>query len=340
MDVPKPKTKKGDFKNCKNSSLFDIGRSMEATKDWRSNVVEGRTGNEKLFYEEQRAERRHLLSQEIDTEYEAEQLKIQQAEVELETSYHEELNYTNGELEVMFSSSKQKSHTENRVLKVDKNVQVNIKMPSYPIRLVWNATYEILDTVAGVSTASGISVAKAQTATCDVCKRKYGDIYELELPKQSDEPRKKKSRTAEDYQLYANVLPSEKSVNNFKHKKALIQERSLQPNLCSPGTTKVTLHYDTTSRIRNDGDWPSLICNVKDKDHLKCWMISLCPLFFAYEDQEQIISLMFESLKRLSVAANKLNVAASNLWEKTDAIMTDAVSKNLKIEDGVAEALQ
>ena len=69
-------------------------------------------------------------------------------------------------------------------------------------------------------------------------------------------------------------------------------------------------------------------------------MISLCPLFFAYEDREQTISLIVESLKRLSVAANKLNVTASNLWEKIDAIMTDVVSNNLRIVDGVAEALQ
>ena len=79
--------------------------------------------------------------------------------------------------------------------------------------------------------------------------------------------------------------------------------------------------------------------NFKDKDPLECRMISLRPLFFAYEDREQIISLIVESLKRLSVAANKLDVTASNLWEKIDAIMTDAVSKNLKIEDGVGEAL-
>ena len=68
-------------------------------------------------------------------------------------------------------------------------------------------------------------------------------------------------------------------------------------------------------------------------------MISLCPLLFAYEERGQIISLIVESFKRLSVAANKLNVTAFNLWMKIDAIMTDAVSKNLKIEDGVAEAL-
>ena len=88
MDVPKPKTKKGDFKNCKNSSLFDISRNMETTKDKGGNVVEGLTGNEKLFYADQRGERRHLLSQGIDTEYEAEQLKIKQAEVESQTSHY------------------------------------------------------------------------------------------------------------------------------------------------------------------------------------------------------------------------------------------------------------
>ena len=92
---------------------------MDTTKDKGGNVVEGLTGNEKLFYEDQRGERRHFLSQEIDTEYEVEQLKIQQVEVELETSYHEELNYINEELDMMPSSSKGKSHTENRLFKVD-----------------------------------------------------------------------------------------------------------------------------------------------------------------------------------------------------------------------------
>ena len=134
MDDPKSKAKKGDLKNCKNSSLFDTGRNMETTKDKGGNVVQGLTGKEKLFYEDQRDERRHLLSQEIDTEYEAEQLKIQQAEAELETSYDEELNYITEELEMMPSSSKRKYHTEEPVFKVHRNVQVNIKMPSSPIR--------------------------------------------------------------------------------------------------------------------------------------------------------------------------------------------------------------
>ena len=57
-------------------------------------------------------------------------------------------------------------------------------------------------------------------------------------------------------------------------------------------------------------------------------MISLRPLFFADEDRSQIIALIVETLKRLNVAANSLEFTASDLWEKIDAIMSDAVTKN------------
>ena len=42
---------------------------------------------------------------------------------------------------------------------------------------------------------------------------------------------------------------------------------------------------------------------------------------------------------RLAVAANNLEVTAAELWGKVDALMTDSVSKNLLIGEGVAEAL-
>ena len=94
-------------------------------------------------------------------------------------------------------------------------------------------------------------------------------IYKLELPKQSDEPRKKKPRTAEDYQHYVDVLPG-KSVNNFKHKKALTQEIIAAKALFfKKETTKVILYYDTTSRSCIDGDWSSLIFNFMVKNPLE-----------------------------------------------------------------------
>ena len=55
--------KRGPSPNpMKVSSLFDIGKDTDKL-----------TGNEKLFYEDQRGSRHHLLSQEVDIEYEDEQ---------------------------------------------------------------------------------------------------------------------------------------------------------------------------------------------------------------------------------------------------------------------------
>ena len=131
-----------------------------------------------------------------------------------------------------------------------------------------------------------------------------------------------------------------RSINRFKHKKALKQEIIAAKALFSKKeSSKVTLHFDTTTRSQIDGDWPSLILNFKDDDPLECRMISLRPLFFVYEDREQIISLIVETFKRLSIAGQKLNVAVQDLWSKVDAIMTDGVTKNLKVEEGVAASL-
>ena len=56
-------------------------------------------------------------------------------------------------------------------------------------------------------------------------------------------------------------------------------------------------------------------------------------MFFAFEDQKQIASLFMETYERLATAATIVSgkiVTAANLWEQTDAFMTDAASKNLK----------
>ena len=66
------------------------------------------------------------------------------------------------------------------------------------------------------------------------------------------------------------------------------------------------------------------------------------PLFFAYEDRAQFIRLIVETYKRLAATINaeELAISAKLLWEKTTSIMTDSVTKNLYIGDGVAEVLQ
>ena len=103
--------------------------------------------------------------------------------------------------------------------------------------------------------------------------------------------------------------------------------------LNKPNDVKTTLHYDTTSRCHIDGEWPSIILNFSDGRDFE-----LRPIFFAYEDREQIVLLLVETIKRLAVAATGSDLPAIKLWEKVYAIMTDSVSKNLKIEDGISES--
>ena len=75
--------------------------------------------------------------------------------------------------------------------------------------------------------------------------------------------------------------------------KALVQEIDAANALKNKSNdTKVTLHYDTTSRSRIPGEWPGLILNFLDKDPSVCKMFTLRALTFAYEDRDQIAKLV------------------------------------------------
>lgn len=97
---------------------------------------------------------------------------------------------------------------------------------------------------------------------------------------------------------------------------------------------KSVVHYDTTTRSSIDGEWTSIVLNFSDGREYR-----LRPLFFAYEDRKQIADLFVETYTRPAEAATAADitldssVTALSLWENTNALMTDAVSKNLKIDD-------
>ena len=140
----------------------------------------------------------------------------------------------------------------------------------------------------------------------------------------------------EDWRVYEYVLPSAKVQVDYKQGKAIQQEREAAMALyLKPDGVKSTLHYDTTSRSQIDGDWPALILIFSDKRRF-----SLRPLFFAYEDRENIIRLFVETYRRIASATPVADViSATCLWQKTDSIMTDSVSKNLGIEKEVTALL-
>ena len=142
----------------------------------------------------------------------------------------------------------------------------------------------------------------------------------------------------EDYIPYQNVLPSAKTLNEYKLLLA-VQEQAEAANVLFniPESVKCTLHYDTTSRCKIDSDWPSIIFSFSNNSRFV-----LCPLFFAFQDREQIVKLLAETYERftLLIDNNQGSARPKDLWEKTSIIMIDSVDKNLHIEKSIAKELK
>ena len=220
-------------------------------------------------------------------------------------------------------------------------------------------TDQVKSTCASVSTKCEVSVEVARLAVKTVKKGMYDhDVYlnteeqsaaEHSKPPDNDqnEPPSKKKRTVPvpsskaDYDKYQYVLPSAQTVSDYKHMQASEAEGNAAiARYQKPDNVKRIMHYDTTSRSSVDGEWPSRILKLSSGQEYR-----LRPLFFAYEDREQITNLFIETYKHLSLILyainNKLSspITPAALWHKTDTLMTDAVTKNLKIEDNIATAL-
>ena len=134
------------------------------------------------------------------------------------------------------------------------------------------------------------------------------------------------------------VLPSPRTILKYKHLQATQEETDAGVALLNKiKPNKVTLHYDTTSRSTNDGEWFSLILNFNNgKSFL------LRPLFFVYKDGESICRLTLDTMGWLLSAvafAYSCATTAKDLWKNITHIMNDSASKNLKIKDHVAEKL-
>ena len=324
-----------------NNDLFDIGKEMDKLE-----------GDEKAYYLDQCSSRIFRLSEQIDNEYEEEvQMNVMHEEEAMSFCEEEESFSNPPEFQEIISCGKSRKVEGKKVFMIDKDVQTELEVPNYcpEIRKGRNTLPKVKDTIATVSYRTGISVPKARVATQTVCEKMYGHCYTLEKEQKRletvneedvAEPLSKMPRTMEDYKPYRYVLPSVKSINTYKHLKAMSQEIDAAEALMKKdGRTKVTLHYDTTSRSRIPGEWPGLILNFLNKDPAHCKMYTLRALTFAFEDRNQIAKLILETLSRLSAATGG-RATARDLWEQITAFMTDAVSKNLKVEALVAEKLE
>ena len=343
-------------------SLFDIGMDMESLD-----------GDEKAFYIDQQGPRIGLISECIDIEYleeleadyiikkelnarEEEELKHAGEDTAMDIS----LNESCGQLDVSLNRSGivRKTASVN-----DQCVQVDSR-PSRPrIRIGRNCTFRSKSACARVSVHCNISAEMSREAVRITCESMYDDQYytskeeaiekdpcleternnldKKNFPKPSKHVVKSEQKVPhklEEWKAYKHVLPSAKTINNHKHVMAIQHERDAATALLNKSaTTKVTLHYDATKRSKIDGDWPALILIFSNKQRFP-----LRPLFFAYEDRSQIVRLIIQTYRRLAatISSEDKPITAKTFWEKTTALMTDSVSKNLKIEVHVAESLE
>ena len=200
--------------------------------------------------------------------------------------------------------------------------------------------------IAAVSTRCGISVQKARVAVQATCEHMYGHKYLIEKANSVvDEPPTKRAQSAwplvsaADYVDYKFILLSTRTVTDFKLSLAAQEEANAAQALRDlADDVRVTVHYDTTTRNNIDGEWPSLILVFSDARRFR-----LRPLFFAYEDRQNIVRLFVETFERLAAAASVSStdvVTAHTLWSRVSNVMTDAASKNLGFEKEVSAALQ
>ena len=207
-------------------------------------------------------------------------------------------------------------------------------------------TEEVKAECAIVSAECNLSAEKSRLVVQTVCKQLYDHKFSLTPPivqNKINEPAEKKRRvtlTASDYEnyTYTYVIPSARTINDYKQMQASQVERDAACKLLSMDShIKSTLHYNTTSRNRIDGEWLSKFFAFSSGEEFV-----LRPVFFAYEDRQQIVDLLVETYHRLLLAVSVhlgQEITSKQLWEKSVSIMTDSVAKKLQIEDGIAETL-
>ena len=83
----------------------------------------------------------------------------------------------------------------------------------------------------------------------------------------------------------------------------------------------------------------SLILDSMVENKGKWKMYLLRALFFAYENQNQILQLLVETFQRLATATGG-NKTAKEVWQINYTFMTDAVNENLKVEAAVSKATE
>ena len=326
-----------------NNIIFDIGKDMASLDP---------SSDEAIFYKQQKEpDREGRVTEKVDEEYE-EELRQEQEQnmideaMDVETEEPEDpddvevLNSTISDIpslnvSVNRSGMVRAAPSINEIATQTDPTEVERKKLRINKRV---CTDDVKNTCAILSSTCALSTEMSRKVVQVVCKNMYG--HELYLTPEEQAKHEGTSvfigSTKEKDRTY--VLPSARTISD--HKQFLATETETDAGLAlldKDISVKAFIHFDTTSRSNIDGDWPSIILRFTNGEEFR-----LRPLFFAYEDREQITLLFTETLGRLAAAASiRKGIACkpSDLWEKIFALMTDSPTKNLGIEETIATSL-
>ena len=120
--------------------------------------------------------------------------------------------------------------------------------------------------------------------------------YYLNPSEKNQEHVVKKLRKADEYASYIDIFPDKKTIANYKHSQSLQHEVEAAKALINKNkSSKAILHFDTTKRSRIEGDWVSLILNIRSAPNCSQTFV-LRPLYFALETKENIAKLIVNTL--------------------------------------------
>ena len=91
-----------------------------------------------------------------------------------------------------------------------------------------------------------------------------------------------------------------------------------------------TLHFDSNSRKKIKGEWPSIIIRMNGGKKFR-----MHPLSMTVETRQNITSLLVNTSKRMSIASA---TDSKEFWDRISALTTDCVVKNLLIEEQIANS--
>ena len=267
---------------AEHNELFDI-----LAKDVDPNKFD--EAEREYFYDQKQLKRKWRLDiYHIDMEHER---QVQQVEHELQDAMEEEREQR-GELAtepVMESSIMNLNYSMNRSGLIrdttdttDSETQTDV---SYSLRDgVRNFKESVKVALANTCAEANVSPNQSRVVFQVISEQHFGATYRLSPESSSDEPPLKKTRSKADYAEYCDVIPSSKAITKMKHLMAIQQERNAALALLdTTPSDPVTLHYDTTTRKRLNGEWPSIVLKTSSGKTFR-----LRSLNMAVEDRKAI----------------------------------------------------